>query len=345
MKTSDPHQTPPAADAPSKTWLVDKCSRRLNYLRISITDRCNLHCTYCMPGERILKLNHEDILTYEEILRVLDIGVAMGITKVRITGGEPLVRKGAVGFIRNVCAIPTLEDISLTTNGVLLGPHLSELKHAGIRRINISLDTLSPGRYQAITGVDAFSIVWQTLMDALEMGFSPIKINVVAMRGINDDELEGLARLSIGYPFHVRFIEHMPIGGAALSSTSQLLIPDIRSIVETVAPLEPIPPGRHDGPAQRFRFPGAPGEIGFISSISQHFCATCNRLRLTARGSLRPCLLADKEVDLRGLLRSGAMDQTIRDAFISAVRLKGADHGIGPNQCIGPSGQMSSIGG
>jgi cyclic pyranopterin phosphate synthase len=227
----------------------------------------------------------------------------------------------------------------------LLRPHLSELKHAGIRRINISLDTLIPERYQAITGVDGFHNVWRTLLDAMQMGFSPIKINVVAMRGINDDELAGLARLSIEYPIHVRFIEHMPIGDAALSSTSQLLIPDIRSIVETVAPLEPIPPGRHDGPAQRFRFPEAAGEIGFISSISQHFCSTCNRLRLTARGSLRPCLLADTEVDLKGLLRTGATDQAIRDAFISAVRLKGADHGIGPNQHNGPSGQMSSIGG
>jgi cyclic pyranopterin phosphate synthase len=325
--------------------LVDRCSRRLNYLRVSITDRCNLHCTYCMPDERVRKLRHEDILTYEEILRVLHIGTTMGITKVRITGGEPLVRKGVVGFIGQVCAMPALEDVSLTTNGVLLAPFLADLQSAGIRRINISLDTLNAVRYRAITGVDGYSKVWRALMNALEMGFSPIKINVVVMRGVNDAELADLARLSIDYPFHVRFIEHMPIGKASVTDDVQMLVPEMRTIVEAVAPLEAVPSGPHDGPAQRFRFPDGAGEIGFISSISNHFCATCNRLRLTARGSLRPCLLSDREVDLRMLLRSGAADQAVCDAFTSAVSLKGADHGIGPDRSHGPSGHMSAIGG
>lgn len=325
--------------------LVDRCARRLNYLRVSITDRCNLKCTYCMPGERIIMLRHEDILSYEEILRVLHIGADMGITKVRITGGEPLVRKGVMAFIRDVCAIDRLEDVSLTTNGLLLRPRLMALKAAGIRRINVSLDTLQPARYQAITGTDGFSTVWQAITDALEMGFNPIKINVVALKGVNEDELADLARLSMDMPFHIRFIEHMPIGHSAIPHAAQLLIPEIRALVESIAPLEPVAAARHDGPARRFRFPGARGEVGFISSISSHFCSTCNRLRLTARGSIRPCLLADTEVDLRGLLRSDATDQAIRDAFIAAIRLKGADHGIGPDQACGPSRHMSSIGG
>jgi cyclic pyranopterin phosphate synthase len=182
-------------------------------------------------------------------------------------------------------------------------------------------------------------------MEAQKLGFAPIKINVVALKGVNDDELAELARLSINHPFHVRFIEHMPIGLSAVSHEAQLLVPDIQAIIETVQPLEPVQAGRHDGPAQRFRFPGAQGEVGFISSISNHFCGSCNRLRLTARGSIRPCLLADAEVDLRGLLRSNATDQAIRDAFFAAIRMKGADHGIGPNQVNGPARHMSAIGG
>jgi cyclic pyranopterin phosphate synthase len=324
---------------------MDRCARRLNYLRVSITDRCNLKCTYCMPGDGIHKLRHADILSYEEILRVLRIGAAMGITKVRLTGGEPLVRKGVMAFIRSVCDLDTLEDVSLTTNGLLLGPQLTALKAAGIRRINVSLDTLQPARYRSITGTDGFAVVWRALMDALKMGFDPIKINVVALKGVNDDELADLARLSVDTPLHIRFIEHMPIGVSAVPHTAQLLVPEIRALVETVAPLEPVAAARHDGPAQRFRFPGARGEVGFISSISSHFCATCNRLRLTARGSIRPCLLADTEVDLRGLLRSGAPDAAIREAFLSAIRRKGADHGIGPDQACGPTRHMSAIGG
>lgn len=298
-----------------------------------------------MPGDRHIKLRHEDILTYEEILRVIRTGTAMGITKLRITGGEPLVRKGVLDFIGEVCRIPDLEDVSLTTNAVMLAPHLRALKSAGIRRINVSLDTLQRERYRAITGVDAFDRVWKALMTALEMDFFPIKINVVALRGINVDELVALARLSLAYPFHVRFIEHMPIGASFLTDDTPLLVPDIRALVETVAPLIPISPERHDGPAARYRFAGALGEVGFISSLSSHFCSTCNRLRLTARGSLRPCLLSDREVDLKDLLRGGATDRDLRAAFIAAVRLKGADHGIGPDRRGGPRRNMSAIGG
>ena len=328
-----------------KIRLVDTYSRHLKYLRVSVTDRCNLRCSYCMPRNLIPKMSHEDILTYEEILRVVKIGIRLGITKVRITGGEPLIRKGIFDFLKALCAVKGLSDISLTTNGVTLEKNIHLIKEAGIKRLNISLDTLDRDRFKRITGRDSFNRVWQGILAAHDLGFKPLKINVVALAGINDDEFEKMARLIFEYPFHVRFIEHMPIGKNDIATKGRLLTPDIKKRIEAIGELSPVKPGKTDGPAERFRVKGATGEIGFISALSRHFCGTCNRLRLTAGGQLRPCLLSDRQVDLKKCLRGKGTDDEIIELFISAVKLKQAKHGLAGGIPSKITGQMSSIGG
>ncbi len=325
--------------------LIDTYDRRLNYLRISITDRCNLRCLYCVPDGRLPKLTHDDILTYEELLRLTTICTKLGITKVRVTGGEPLVRKGVYDFLESLSAIPTLNDLSLTTNGVVLAANLERLHQVGVRRINVSLDTLRKARYRAITGYDQFERVWAGLEKALEIGFHPIKINVVALRGVNDDELIDMGRLTLEYPFHVRFIEYMPIGNSRMDPKANLLIPEIKDRLRTIGELRPVVRQVNDGPAQRYRIDGAPGELGFISSVSHHFCDHCNRLRLTASGQLRVCLLSDQQTDLRTPLRKGASDEELARLIREAVRHKKAHHHL--TAPTGPKvrGQMSGIGG
>jgi cyclic pyranopterin phosphate synthase len=325
--------------------LVDREKRHLNYLRISITDRCNLRCLYCVPEGRIPKLGHSDILSYEEILRLVKIGIRLGIRKVRITGGEPLVRKGAIELLGRLTRIRELEDVSLTTNGVLLAPNAQRIFDAGIRRINISLDSLDPKKYAQITGYDRFEQVWAGIQRAQQIGFTPIKINVVAMRGINDDEIIAFGRLSLDHPFHVRFIEYMPIGNSRTHSQDQILTPEIQNLVATVGKLTPVGNGRNDGPARRYRLAGALGEIGFISALSQHFCNRCNRLRLTADGKLRACLLSDHHEPLKALLRNGGSDQQLSEIFRSAVRQKAAKHPLCPNDVSTVKDQMQGIGG
>ncbi|MCP3954725.1 MAG: GTP 3',8-cyclase MoaA [Desulfobacterales bacterium] len=325
--------------------LIDACARHLKYLRISVTDRCNLRCQYCMPRDLIPKLTHADILTYEEILRVVKIGISLGVTKVRVTGGEPLIRKGIFAFLKQLRSLTGLGDVSLTTNGVTLEKHLHRIQAAGIKRLNVSLDTLDRFKFKQITGRNSFDQVWQGLLSAQAMGFEPLKINVVALDGINADELEKMAALTFEYPFHVRFIEHMPIGINQVVGTGRLLTPDIKKKIAVLGELVPVQSGATDGPAERFRIKGAIGEVGFISAISRHFCDSCNRLRLTPGGQLRPCLLSDRQVDLKEKLRGRASDEALADLIISAVKLKQAQHGL--TDCIPDkvTGQMSSIGG
>lgn len=325
--------------------LIDTYDRRLNYLRISVTDRCNLRCLYCVPDGRLPKLTHDDILTYEELLRLVAISTQLGITKVRVTGGEPLVRQGVYDFLESLSAMPTLSDISLTTNGVILAPNLERLKQVGVRRINVSLDTLKRERYRTITGYDQFERVWAGLQKALEVGFHPIKINVVALRGINDDELIDMGRLTQKYPFHVRFIEYMPIGNARMDPQANLLVPEMKERLSALGQLHPVGRQANDGPAQRYRYEGAPGELGFISSVSHHFCDRCNRLRLTASGQLRVCLLSDQQTDLRPPLRQGASDEELAHIIREAVRQKKAHHHLATPAAPKVTGQMSGIGG
>ena len=207
-------------------------SSKVNYLRISVTDRCNLACCYCVPKDQISLLTHRDIARYEEILRIVRACCRLGITKVRITGGEPLVRKGIVDFIQSIAKMPEIQDLSITTNGVLLEKNALALKESGLKRINISLDTLIPDRFRQITGKDLFLQVWKGIMAVMDQGFSPIKLNTVVMRGVNDDEIEALAELSLKYPVHMRFIEYMPMGNSAVDSAQQILIPEIKRRIE-----------------------------------------------------------------------------------------------------------------
>jgi len=325
--------------------LIDPCDRHLNYLRISITDRCNLKCIYCVPRDQIARLSHEDILTYEEILRLVNIGVKLGITKLRVTGGEPLVRKGIYGFLNELSRIEGLADLSLTTNGVALKDNLTRIKTAGLKRINISLDTLKRKKFHEITGLDLFEKVWQGIEMARDLGFYPIKLNIVALNGINDDELEDMARLTFENPFHIRFIEYMPIGDSQMGNGPLLLAPEIKKRISQLGQLMPVRNTAHDGPAQRYRFEGARGEIGFIHALSHHFCDRCNRLRLTASGKLRPCLLSDHHEDVKGPLRDGCSDEELAKIFFKAVRHKPSDHNLAVGNPLRVCGQMHAIGG
>jgi len=325
--------------------LIDNCNRHLNYLRISITDRCNLQCRYCVPHDLIPKLSHGEILTYEEILRVVRIATRLGISKVRVTGGEPLVRKGVYDFLKALVATEGLKDVSLTTNGVLLKDNLLKIQSAGIARINVSLDTLNRKKYRQITGYDDFDRVWQGIEKAHEMGFYPIKLNIVALKGVNDDEFVEMARLSFRYPFHVRFIEYMPIGQSDFNAGSLLLAPEIKDRIRAIGNLVPVQGVQHDGPAQRYKFEDAKGEVGFIPALSQHFCNKCNRLRLTASGHLRPCLLADHQEDLKDLLRKGCSDQELANIFFMAIQHKPSDHNLASQNPTRVCSQMRAIGG
>lgn len=325
--------------------LIDPYNRHLNYLRISITDRCNLKCIYCVPGDLIPRLSHDEILTYEEILRLVRIGIRLGISKIRVTGGEPLVRKGVYDFLADLSGLGGLADLSLTTNGVSLKANLNKIKAAGIKRINISLDTLDRTKFEHITGFDLFDQVWQGIEMALEMGFHPIKLNIVALNGINDDELTDMARLSFDYPLHIRFIEYMPIGESQIGNGPLLLAPEIKKRISVLGSLIPVPKTMNDGPAQRYHFEGAAGEIGFIHALSHHFCDRCNRLRLTARGQLRPCLLSDHHEDVKGIMRTGGTDEQLAEIFFKAVRHKPSDHNLAMQNPSRVCGQMSSIGG
>ena len=326
--------------------LIDKYNRCLNYLRISIIDRCNLRCIYCVPNTPYQRLPHKEILRYEEILRIVRIGVRLGISKVRITGGEPLIRKGVYDFLGQLTQIDGLSDVSLTTNGVLLKDNIEKIKSAGIKRINVSMDTLNRQKYKDITGHDMFDQVWEGIELAQSQGFDPIKINVVALNGINDDELTDIAGLSFSYPFHIRFIEYMPIGTLHTNNIGkQLLAPEIKKRINTLGKLIPVKNGVNDGPAKRYKFKGAQGEIGFIHAISKHFCNECNRLRLTASGKLRACLLSDSEEDLKGPLRRGCLDSELADIFLRAVSHKPHNHHLVCDQPVMVAGRMSAIGG
>lgn len=326
--------------------LIDAYHRQLNYLRISVTDRCNLRCRYCTPAQGLDKLRHEDILTYEEIVRVVALAVKMGVNKIRLTGGEPLVRKDVDTLLPCLTRFAELEDISLTTNGIYLSDHLESIKASGIKRINISLDTLNPRIYESITGFDGFHQVWSAIHKAADMGFDPIKLNTVVLKGINEKDVIELADLSKTYPFHIRFIEYMP-GGFVDPGARLCHVPNstLKQRLSKYGRLVPVPRADMDGPTVRFKFEGAPGEIGFISPLTHHFCETCNRLRLTANGHLRPCLFSDWEVDLKTPMREGADDARLARIFLQAALNKPRSHKLASTPSVSLSGKMSAIGG
>mgnify|MGYP001153921071 CR=1 FL=1 len=310
--------------------LMDFHNRRINYLRISITDRCNLRCRYCMPKEGVSQFGHAEVLRYEEILRLSVLALKKGITKIRITGGEPLVRKDAVQLVHQLSQLRGLQDLSITTNGILLEEFAPALFQAGLKRVNVSMDSLNAEKYRQITRGGDLSRVWAGIKAARCAGISPIKINVVAIAGFNDREILEFARLTMKDPYQVRFIEFMPLGDANEWSPERCLSTgEIKRRIETSYPLIPLENGTndHDGPARLFKFPGAAGEIGFISPISDHFCNSCNRLRLTADGKLKTCLFSEQETDLKYLLRSGCSDEELERKLDEAISTKPLRHG------------------
>lgn len=308
--------------------LKDGFQRTIDYMRISITDRCNLRCIYCMPPDGLNPIERKEILSYEEIVRIVKIAVEIGVRKVRITGGEPLTRKNITYLIKNIKNIPHIEDLSLTTNGVLLSQYAEELSDAGLDRINISLDSLKPDRYREITRGGDIHDVLKGIEAAEIAGLIPIKINMVPIRGINDDEIGEFAKITLNAPYQVRFIEFMPFGTEDMWNQEKFISADeIKSIVEDIGPLTPAKL-RKSGPARYFRFNGAPGVVGFISPLSNHFCGECNRLRLTTTGRLRPCLFSDTEIDLKPALRGGAPDSEIERLIKLSIEIKPEGHNI-----------------
>jgi cyclic pyranopterin phosphate synthase len=308
--------------------LVDSCGRKIDYLRISITDHCNLKCYYCTPFSGRSHLKRSEILSYEELLKVVAAAVDIGITKVRITGGEPLVRKGLVQFCRMLSDINGLKSLSLTTNGIYLEDMAEPLFKAGIRRINISLDTLKPERFEKISGYNWLSRVLAGIKSAEQTGMQPIKINTVVMRGINDDEIEDLARLTLDKPYHVRFIELMPTDSPACGNYESLFIP-VEEFMKKINQMDRVqiePATDSFGPARLCRLPGALGKVGFIAPISWHFCGSCNRLRLTADGKIKTCLFSREEIDIKTPLRTGATQNDIISIFKQAVAEKPSGH-------------------
>jgi len=328
------------------TDLIDGFNRIIDYLRISITDRCNLRCRYCMPEEGIKLIPHDDLLTFEEITRVVRVFSKLGISKVRLTGGEPLVRRGVDDLIHYLNRIPGIHDLSLTTNGVLLDSFAIPLFEAGLRRINISLDSLRPERFHHITRRDSFARVWSGIEKALELGFHPVKLNVVVIKGLNDDEIVDLARLTMEIPLHVRFIEYMPSGeGRAWKADEVLTIEQIRDEIARLGPLSKVPSEGNNGPATMYHWKDARGQIGLISPVSRHFCERCNRLRLTSDGKLRLCLFSDEEIDLRGYLRDGCDDEKLKELLELALLKKPQGHVINTHYFKKCQRNMSSIGG
>jgi cyclic pyranopterin phosphate synthase len=299
-----------------------------------------------MPEEGISFTPHNEILSYEEIIHFVGLCTQKGIRKVRLTGGEPLVRKGFIGLLGRLCKIEGLDDISLTTNGVLLKTLAADIKNCGICRINVSLDSLKPERFFRITGRDYFERVIEGLEEADRVGFDPIKINVVAIKGVNDDEILDFARLTLEKPYHVRFIELMPVGDKNIwSADSFISTKEILKRIETIGTLQSIDHNPLDGPAERYALAGAKGELGFIGALSNHFCEDCNRLRLTADGQLRGCLFSDQETDIKTSLRNGRGDRHLLNLIDHTILNKPKNHGFvksGPRKCTRP---MNRIGG
>ena len=326
--------------------LQDNFGRTIDYLRISITDRCNLRCRYCMPESGVESLPHHDVLSYEELLRITRIAVTLGVRKVRITGGEPLVRRGLVGFIQQLRALDPDLELALTTNGLLLAGLAQELKAAGLNRINVSLDSLNPARFREISRRDGLADVLAGLQRAAAVGFSPLKINMVPIHGVNDDEIEAFAELARASPWELRFIEYMPVSeGLDYSPSQRVSAAEILTRLQRLGNLETVCAAASAGPANCYRIAGYAGVIGIIPSVSQHFCGECNRLRLTADGRLRPCLFSTAEIDLRSRLRAGAGDAELGDLLLQAIGSKPLGHRIGNADFAHASRRMHGIGG
>ncbi len=312
----------------------DQFNREISYLRVSITDLCNLRCQYCMP-EGVCQKRHADILSFEEITEIVTAAAQLGVKKVRITGGEPLVRKGCVELCRMVAQVPGIEEVDMTTNGVLLGRYARDLKAAGVSRVNVSLDSLDPDKYAAITGGGRLSDALEGIQAAFDAGLRPVKVNTVLIGGFNDDEIVNFVEITRNTPVELRFIELMPMGG---KFGRDAYLPGSK-VLERVPELTPIP---HDGGVARlYRLPEGKGSVGLISPLSRHFCGTCNRLRLTSEGNLKPCLHSNQEISVRGK-HGQALLETLRQAIHAKPKM----HGTLDAEHLSQAGRtMNTIGG
>jgi len=324
---------------------IDRFGRNIHYLRISLTDHCNLRCVYCMPEDMTFRPNAE-MLQDDEILLLVRLFADLGFDKIRLTGGEPTVRNHIVDLVREIAAVPEIKSLSMTTNGVLLGKLAQPLKDAGLQRVNISLDTLDGARFKAITRWGSFDQVWQGIQASEVAGLTPVKLNAVVVRGFNDQDIASMAALTLNHPWQVRFIEMMPFGGATELQTHQVVTAEeMRSrIQKELGPLTPGNGGKLDGEAQIFHLPNARGELGFISSVTAPFCTGCSRVRLTSDGKLRLCLLRDNEVDLLTPLRKGATLAELRNLVIDGIWAKPWGHGLAEGK-FATNRVMSEIGG
>ncbi len=329
------------------TPLIDSFGRRHDNLRISVTDRCNIRCFYCMPEENVKFEAREHVLTFEEIERFARIAAGLGVRKLRITGGEPLVRKGLATLINKLIAIPGIEDLALTTNGVLLAAQAQELYDAGLRRINIHMDTLDRERFKQITRRDELPRVLEGIEACRRIGYGPIKINAVAVKNLVEPDIVPLARFGRERGIEIRYIEFMPLDAQGLWLRDRVLSTDemIALLEREIGPLEEIPDRDPRAPATEYRFADGGGRVGFIASVTRPFCLNCNRLRLTADGHVRYCLFAIEETDVRSLLREGAPDEAIAAAVRSCVSDKWIGHQINTQQFVPPPRPMYSIGG
>jgi GTP 3',8-cyclase len=330
------------ADGP----MQDGFGRRVEYLRISVTDKCNLRCVYCMPEEGLPWLKREQLLSYEEIAAIVRVMAGMGLRKLRITGGEPLVRRDLASLVRQLRCIPGIEDIALSTNAVLLEQQAEALRDAGVDRLNVSLDSLRADRIDAIARRPGSARAIFRGLDAAErVGFQPIKLNCVVMRGRNDDELLDFARITRERPWHVRFIEVMPTGdNLDVSEHHYFSSDEMLERIRVLGDLQPVAGPGGNGPATYFAFPGAPGTVGVITPMSHNYCERCNRMRLTADGQLRPCLFGSMQTDLRDPLRGGEpLEPLVRDT----LRIKPERHWLvqGSDQGSGGLRALSEVGG
>lgn len=326
--------------------MVDSYGRDINYLRISVTDRCNLRCRYCMPEEGVKNLGHGQILSLEDFARLVRIAGRVGIKKVRLTGGEPLVRKNVVKLIEYINMVPGIDDLAITTNGILFADQAEELKKAGLKRVNFSMDTLEDSKFRYITRRGQLEEVKRAVARALDLDMHPVKINTVIIRGFNDDEVLDFARLAIRYPLHIRFIEFMPVGDLLFWNKERMMSSgEIMDVIGGIYPLYPEKGVIGNGPAKYYHIDGGAGSVGFISPMSNHFCAECNRIRMTADGKLRGCLYDKKEIDLKQALANGATDEDLQQLFLKAIARKPARHNMNQGWGAQNRRKMYQIGG
>ncbi len=326
--------------------LVDAFARSIEYLRVSVTDKCNLRCVYCMPEGGLPWLKRDEILSYEEITAIVRAAASVGVRAIRLTGGEPLLRPDLHLLVREIARIPGIEDISLSTNGMLLEDQAEALAHAGLQRINISLDTLRADRFEQIARRPGLDLVLRGIDAAIAHGFAPLKINCVVMRGRNDDELADFAALTRRLPIAVRFIETMPVLAYSQAQGEEYVSADeLLERLRAIGDLQSVEGPRGNGPARYFAYPGAPGSIGVISPLSHDYCNRCNRVRLTADGRLRLCLFGDHHIDLRGPLRAGAGEEEIAAILERSMLIKPERHHLKLGETASRMRALSEIGG